>query len=90
MNKHDFPRIHFYEQDFVDIYNKTWSWVAPYWINPTTGEQDVDGYFIYPENQKLIIGQFESIFSSFFLPFCSSGGITASPMSGSIKIAFFF
>ena len=67
MNKHDFPRIHFYEQDFVDIYNKTWSWVAPYWINPTTGEQDVDGYFIYPENQKLIIGQFESIFSSFFL-----------------------
>ena len=67
MNKHDFPQIHFYDQDFVDIYNKTWSWVSSFWINPTTGEQDNDGLFIYPEDQKLIINQFESIFSSFFL-----------------------
>ncbi len=67
MNKHDFPKIHFYDQDFVDIYNKTWSWVSPLWINPATGEQDSEGYFLYPENQKYILNQFESIFSSFFL-----------------------
>ena len=67
MNKHDFPQIHFYDQDFVDIYNKTWSWVSSFWINPSNGEQSNDGLFIYPENGKMILNQFESIFSSFFL-----------------------
>lgn len=67
MNKHDFPKIHFYDQDFVDIYNKTWAGVSSFWINPKNGEQDNDGLFIYPENNKLIINQFESILSSFFL-----------------------
>ena len=68
MNKHDFPKIHFYDQDFVDIYNKTWSWVSSYWINPATGEQDTEsGLFVYPENSKYVINQFESIFSTFFL-----------------------
>ena len=67
MNKHDFPQIHFYDQDFVDIYNKTWSWVSSFWINPANGEQSNDGLFIYPENGKMILNQFESIFSSFFL-----------------------
>jgi len=67
VNKHDFPQIHFYDQDFVDIYNKTWSWVSSFWLDPATGEQANDGLFIYPENQKMVINQFESIFSSFFL-----------------------
>lgn len=67
MNKHDFPKIHFYDQDFVDIYNKTWSWLSPYWIDPEKGEQDSNGFFIYPENDNLILNQFESIMSSFFL-----------------------
>lgn len=68
MNKQDFPQVHFYDQDFVDLYSKTWSWVEKFWINPKTGEQDIEnGYFIYPENQRLIINQFDSIFSSFFL-----------------------
>lgn len=67
MNKRDFPQIHFYDQDFVDIYNKTWSWVSSFWINPSTGEQDSDGLFVYPENQKKVIRQFETILSSFFL-----------------------
>ena len=38
MNKRDIPKIHFYDQDFVDIYNKTWSWVSSFWINPKTNE----------------------------------------------------
>ena len=67
MNKHDFPKIHFYDQDFVDIYNKTWSWVSSLWVNPKTGEQDSDGLFIYPEDGKLVLNQFDTIFSSFFL-----------------------
>lgn len=67
MNKHDFPKIHFYDQDFVDIYNKSWNMLSDYWIDPATGEKSADGYFIYPTNDKYIIDQFESIFSSFFL-----------------------
>lgn len=67
MNKHDFPKIHFYDQDFVDIYNKTWAWVSSLWINPKTGEQDVNGVFVYPENDSLILNQFDTILSSFFL-----------------------
>ena len=67
MNKHDFPKIHFYDQDFVDIYNKTWNWLADYWISPSTGEVSPDGYFIYPVDGKYILDQSESIFSSFFL-----------------------
>ena len=67
MNKHDFPKIHFYDQDFVDIYNKTWSWVSSLWINPQTGEQDSNGLFIYPEGSKFVINQLESVLSSYFL-----------------------
>lgn len=67
MNRHDFPKIHFYDQDFVDIYNKTWSLLSKAWINPATGEQSASGYFICSDNSKYLIDQFESIFSSFFL-----------------------
>jgi len=67
VNKRDFPKIHFYDQDFVDIYDKTWAWLAGYWLDPKTGEQSTDGYFIYPQNGRFILDQFEAIFSSFFL-----------------------
>ena len=67
MNKHDFPKIHFYDQDFVDIYNKTWTMLSDYWIDPKSGEKSSDGKFIYPVGDKLVIDQFESILSSFFL-----------------------
>ena len=67
MNKRDFPKIHFYDQDFVDIYDKTWNWLADYWIDPATGETSPDGYFIYPQHGDFILDQFEAIFSSFFL-----------------------
>ncbi len=67
MNKHDFPKIHFYDQDFVDIYNKTWIWLSDYWILPESGEASPDGYFIYPMNGRYVLDQSEAIFSSFFL-----------------------
>ena len=67
VNKHDFPKIHFYDQDFVDIYNKTWSMLAAFWIDPATSKESPSGCFLYPESGKCVIDQFESIFSSFFL-----------------------
>lgn len=67
MNKKDFPKIHFYDQDFVDIYNKTWNWIGDYWLDPKSGEPSPDGYFVYPEDKMYVLNQFDSIFSSFFL-----------------------
>ncbi len=70
VNKKDFPKIHFYDQDFVDIYDKTWNWTAGSWLDPKTKEISKDGYFIHlnpNEPEKYVIDQFESIFSTFFL-----------------------
>lgn len=76
MNKKDFPKIHFYDQDFVDIYDKTWNWIASSWLTPKVADStspeavSKDGYFVFPPTtpqEKLVIDQFESIFSSFFL-----------------------
>ena len=67
MNKRDFPKIHFYDQDFVDIYDKTWNWLSDFWIDPKTGENSIDGYFFNTGSEQYTLDQFESIFSSFFL-----------------------
>jgi neutral trehalase len=69
VSKKDFPKIHFYDQDFVDIYDKTWNWLSSSWINPKTGEVDADGYFVQSatDQSQLVLDQAESVFSSFFL-----------------------
>ncbi len=67
MSKKDFPKIHFYDQDFVDIYDKTWNWLSDSWIDPKTSEISPDGFFIHPNESQLAIDQAESIFSTFFL-----------------------
>lgn len=51
----------------MDIYDKTWSWLTDYWIDPSTGAPSSDGYFIYPQQGEFILDQTEAIFSSFFL-----------------------
>jgi neutral trehalase len=79
VNKRDFPKIHFYDQDFVDIYDKTWTWLQDFYIDPHTGEPDVDGYFLYPGSGtgNYVLDQTESIFSTFFLVY-SNRNYTAS------------
>ena len=49
MNKRDFPRVHFYDQDFVDIYDRTWAWVHDFWHSAGDGKQGTEGFFIYAE-----------------------------------------
>lgn len=63
--KKDFPTIHFYDQDFVDIYEKTWAWIQDFWKKGTKRNGLQPKYFNYPENST--IHQFESILSTFFL-----------------------
>jgi neutral trehalase len=65
VNKKDFPRIHFYDQDFVDIYDKTWAWISDFWEK--SGENKTMGgkFFSYPGSTE--IWQEDAIYSSFFL-----------------------
>jgi len=67
VTKHDFPKIHFYDQDFVDIYDKTWAWLHDCW-NSGTGKSDkgLEGHFFsYPGSGTVY--QSDAIYSSFFL-----------------------
>lgn len=66
MSKKDFPRIHFYDQDFVDVYDRTWAWISDHWTTGGEASGFASGKFFYypPENR---LEQLEQIFSSFFL-----------------------
>ena len=66
MNKKDFHRVHFYDQDFVDIYDKTWALVNEFWHSTGDGKQGAEGFFLYPETDGTVINQYETVFSSFF------------------------
>ena len=65
VTKHDFPKIHFYDQDFVDIYDKTWAWIEDCWNSGGTKSKLEGKFFSYPEAQAVY--QADAIFSSFFL-----------------------
>ena len=65
MTRRDFPKIHFYDQDFVDIYDKTWAWIQDFW-NTGSEKSVIEGkFFSYPGSP--VIQQADAIFSSFFL-----------------------
>ncbi|NCN05054.1 MAG: hypothetical protein GW949_05440 [Spirochaetales bacterium] len=64
MAKKDFPGIHFYDQDFVDVYDQTWAWVEEYW---QSGEKSGFPNKIFNSPEATTIDQLESIFSTFFL-----------------------
>lgn len=65
MAKKDFPTIHFYDQDFVDIYEKTWAWIQDFWKKGTQKNKFASRYFNYPESKT--IHQFDTCLSTFFL-----------------------
>jgi neutral trehalase len=63
--RHDFPKIHFYDQDFVDIYDKTWAWIQDCW-NSGGEKSRIEGkFFSYPGSTAVY--QADAIYSSFFL-----------------------
>ena len=63
--KKEFPTVHFYDQDFVDIYEQTWAWVEDYWQKGTSKNGFESRYFNAPDADR--INQFDAIYSSFFL-----------------------
>ncbi len=67
MSKKDFPKIHFYDQDFVDMYDKTWALIGDYWHQTGMTKNSTEGFFLYPSEEGSFIDQYETIFSTFFL-----------------------
>ncbi len=63
MIKKDFPKVHYYDQDFVDIYNRSWAWVQDYWFKG--GSTYKNAFFNHKENTYLDL--FETCMSTFFL-----------------------
>jgi len=63
--KREFPKIHFYDQDFVDIYDQTWAWSQEFAKKGTVKSKLANRYFNAPDTESIV--QFESIFSTFFL-----------------------
>jgi neutral trehalase len=63
--RRDFPKIHFYDQDFVDIYDKTWAWIQDCW-NTGNEKSAIEGkFFSYPGSP--VVHQVDAVYSSFFL-----------------------
>ena len=59
------PRIHFYDQDFVDMYDRTWVWLDEIWHQ---GEKDgtfPEGYFTHGDTGRISL--FDACLSSLFL-----------------------
>jgi len=63
--KKNFPIVHYYDQDFVDIYDKTWAWLEDFWAKGDESLGFEKNFFLYPETNE--INQFESCFATFFL-----------------------
>jgi neutral trehalase len=59
------PSVHFYDQDFVDMYDRTWVWVDEYWAQGTKENGISGGYLGYPGQKTL--NQFHSCLSALFL-----------------------
>lgn len=65
MAKEKTPSIHFYDQDFVDLYDRTWVWINEYWKAGTEENGFVGNYVSY--NDQKTINLFNCSLSSLFL-----------------------
>ena len=65
MAKKEFPSIHFYDQDFVDIYDQTWAWMEDYMQSRVEGSGFQQHYFNAAD--AVSIHQMEACFSTFFM-----------------------
>jgi neutral trehalase len=69
MVKKGFPAVHFYDQDFVDLYEQTWAWVQDAWYK--NKQQSSNGlssaFLLHPDNN--VVHQFEACLSTFFLAY---------------------
>jgi len=65
------PSVHYYDQDFVDIYDKSWAWIRDSWVKGGP-ESDFQKPFFHHTSSPTI-HLFDSCMASFFLVY--SNGI---------------
>ena len=70
MLKKEYPKIHFYDQDLINLYNQTCHYLKDFWKSGTAKNEFAPQYFNYPQSNK--INQFEAIFATFFLVYNSN------------------
>jgi len=61
------PSVHFYDQDFVEVYDRTWVWVDDYWKAGTKKSGLKGNYLSYPDQKTF--NQYHALVSSFFLTY---------------------
>ena len=82
MNREAIPSIHFYDQDFVDLYDRSWVWIDEFWKKGTEENGFVGNYVAY--NDQKSFDQFSCCLSSLFLNYSNQ---TYSPFD---MIDFFY
>ena len=65
MIKESVPRIHFYDQDFVDMYDRAWVWLDELWHEADKESKFPEGYFIHENGGVLDL--YDVSLSSLFL-----------------------
>ena len=65
MLKREFPQIHYYDQDFVDIYDRSWAWMSDFWRRASPSKGLKNPFFAYHEGSEISL--YESCLASFFL-----------------------
>ena len=82
MNREAIPSIHFYDQDFVDLYDRSWVWIDEFWKKGTEENGFVRNYVSY--NDQKTFDLFSCCLSSLFLNYSNQ---TYSPFD---MIDFFY
>ena len=65
MIKESVPGIHFYDQDFVDMYDRAWVWLEELWKEGDKDSLFPEGYFVH--NNSDTISLYDVTLSSMFL-----------------------
>lgn len=77
MAKENLPSIHFYDQDFVEVYDRTWVWIQDSWRAGSRGSGYEGSYLTYEKQNTF--HQYYSIITTFFLAY-SNQTYPAHPM----------
>ena len=64
------PSVHYYDQDFVDIYDKSWAWIRDSWIKGGAESEFSKPFFYHPSGSSIHL--FDSCMASFFLVYSNS------------------
>ncbi len=82
MNREAIPSIHFYDQDFVDLYDRSWVWIDEFWKKGTEENGFTGNYVSYNDQKSFDL--FSCCLSSLFLNYSNQ---TYSPFD---MIDFFY